>query len=159
MVHIEKWHPDRPISTVYYDAEKEIHFVKRFLCEVTMDKKVLFISESEGSYMDVVSTAYRPEAKIVYNKLLRETKNLPDNLINLADHIEVKGMKAQGNQVTKLKIKEIVLTHPIEGTEPWPEDVKIEEIESDEEDNDDSDDENTMEWDLSNGDDDQPTLF
>jgi topoisomerase-4 subunit A len=159
MVHIEKWHPDRPISTVYYDAEKEIHFVKRFLCEVTMDKKVLFISESEGSYMDVVSTAYRPEAKIVYNKLLRETKNLPDNLINLADHIEVKGMKAQGNQVTKLKIKEIVLTHPIEGAEPWPEDVKIEEIESDEEDNDDSDDENTMEWDLSNGDDDQPTLF
>ena len=159
MVHIEKWHPDRPISTVYYDAEKEIHFVKRFLCEVTMDKKVLFISESEGSYMDVVSTAYRPEAKIVYNKLLRETKNLPDNLINLADHIEVKGMKAQGNQVTKLKIKEIVLTHPIEGTEPWPEDVKIEEVESDEEDNDDSDDENTMEWDLSNGDDDQPTLF
>jgi topoisomerase-4 subunit A len=160
MVHIEKWHPDRPISTVYYDAEKEIHFVKRFLCEVTMDKKVLFISESEGSYMDVVSTAYRPEAKIVYNKLLRETKNLPDNLINLADHIEVKGMKAQGNQVTKLKIKEIVLTHPIEGTEPWPEDVKIEEVESDDDENDESDDdENTMEWDLSSGDDDQPTLF
>ncbi len=160
MVHIEKWHPDRPISTVYYDAEKEIHFVKRFLCEVTMDKKVLFISESEGSYMDVVSTAYRPEAKIVYNKLLRETKNLPDNLINLADHIEVKGMKAQGNQVTKLKVKEIVLTHPIEGTEPWPEDVKVEELDSEDDDNDESDDdENTMEWDLSGGDDDQPTLF
>ena len=160
MIHIEKWHPDRPISTVYYDAEKEIHYVKRFLCEVTTDKKVLFISESEGSYMDVVSTAYKPEAKIIYNKLLRETKNLPDNIINLADHIEVKGMKAQGNQVTKLKIKEIVLTHPIEGTEPWPEDVKIEEVESDEEENEDSDDdENTMEWDLSNGDDDQPTLF
>ena len=160
MIHIEKWHPDRPISTVYYDAEKEIHYVKRFLCEVTTDKKVLFISESEGSYMDVVSTAYKPEAKIIYNKLLRETKNLPDNIINLADHIEVKGMKAQGNQVTKLKIKEIVLTHPIEGAEPWPEDVKIEEVESDEEENDDSDDdENTIEWDLSNGDDDQPTLF
>jgi topoisomerase-4 subunit A len=160
MIHIEKWHPDRPISTVYYDAEKEIHYVKRFLCEVTTDKKVLFISESEGSYMDVVSTAYKPEAKIIYNKLLRETKNLPDNIINLADHIEVKGMKAQGNQVTKLKIKEIVLTHPIEGLEPWPEDVKIEEVDSEEDENDESDDdENTMEWDLSNGDDDQPTLF
>ena len=158
MVHIEKWHPNRPISTVYYDAEKEIHFVKRFLCEVTTDKKVLFISESEGSYMDVVSTAYRPEAKIIYNKLLRETKNLPDNLINLADHIEVKGMKAQGNQVTKLKIKEIVLTHPIEGIEPWPEDAQ-EENPVDEDTEVSDDDENTMEWDLSNGDDDQPTLF
>ncbi|MBI1835805.1 MAG: DNA gyrase/topoisomerase IV subunit A [Flavobacteriia bacterium] len=156
MIHIEKWHPDRPISTIYYDAEKEIHFVKRFLCEVTTDKKVSFIGEGEGSTMDVVSTAFRPEAKIVYNKLLRETKNLPDNIINLADYIEVKGMKAQGNQVTKLKVKEIVLTHPIEGLEPWPEENKsIEETVSD----DDSDDDNTMEWDLSNEDDDQPTLF
>jgi len=75
--------------------------------------------------MDIVSTAYRPEAKIVYNKLLKETKNLPDNVMNLADLIDVKGMKAQGNQVTKLKVKEIVLTHPIdESPEPWP-DLKV----------------------------------
>jgi topoisomerase-4 subunit A len=120
MMHIEKWVPDRPISTVYYDAEKELHYVKRFLCEVTSDKKVLFISESEGSYMDTVSTSYRPEVRIVYNKLLRETKNLPDNVVNIADLIEVKGMKAQGNQMTKLKVKEIVLTHEIDGGEPWP---------------------------------------
>jgi topoisomerase IV subunit A len=120
MMHIEKWVPDRPISTVYYDAEKELHYVKRFLCEVTSDKKVLFISESEGSYMDTVSTSYRPEVRIVYNKLLRETKNLPDNVVNIADLIEVKGMKAQGNQMTKLKVKEIILTHEIDGGEPWP---------------------------------------
>ena len=121
MVHIEKWIQDRPISTVYFDAEKEMHYVKRFVCEVQMDKRVSFISESAGSYMDVVSTAYRPEAKIVYNKLLKETKNLPDNVVNLADLIDVKGMKAQGNQMTKLKVKEIVLTHPIdESPEPWP---------------------------------------
>ncbi len=120
MMHIEKWVPDRPISTVYFDAEKELHYVKRFLCEVTSDKKVLFISETEGSYMDTVSTSYRPEVRIVYNKLLRETKNLPDNLVNIADLIEVKGMKAQGNQMTKLKVKEIILTHEIDGGEPWP---------------------------------------
>ncbi len=120
MMHIEKWIPDRPISTVYFDGEKELHYVKRFLCEVTSDKKVLFISESEGSYMDTVSTSYRPEVRIIYNKLLRETKNLPDNLVNIADLIEVKGMKAQGNQMTKLKVKEIVLTHEIDGGEPWP---------------------------------------
>jgi len=120
MMHIEKWIPDRPISTVYFDGEKELHYVKRFLCEVTSDKKVLFISESEGSYMDTVSTSYRPEVRIIYNKLLRETKNLPDNLVNIADLIDVKGMKAQGNQMTKLKVKEIVLTHEIDGGEPWP---------------------------------------
>jgi topoisomerase-4 subunit A len=156
MVHIEKWVPQRPISTVYYDAEKDLHYVKRFLCEVTTDKKVSFISEGEGSYMDVVSTAYRPNVRIVYNKLLKETKNLPDNEVNIADFIEVKGMKAQGNQLTKLKVKEIVLTHEIEGEEPWPEDVQVEGPDTDDEseevidaeEGEEGEDGTTIEWDL-----------
>jgi topoisomerase-4 subunit A len=165
MVHIEKWVPDRPISTVYYDAEKELHFVKRFCCEITSDKRVSFISEAEGSQMDCVSTAFQPKVRIVYNKLLKETKNLPDNEVALADFIDVKGMKAQGNQLTKLKVKEIVLTHPIEGDEPWPEDETLElagELADLEENGDDA---TTIEWDLTKGDDDtdevsdQPTLF
>ncbi len=164
MLHIEKWIQDRPITTVYFDAEKDMHFVKRFLCEVTSDKRVSFISEGAGSYMDLVSTAYRPEAKIVYNKLLKETKNLPDNVVNLADMIDVKGMKAQGNQMTKLKVKEIVLTHAIdEGKEPWPQDEVVE-IESEENEIIDSEDGDspTMEWDLTkkeDEDEDQMKLF
>jgi topoisomerase-4 subunit A len=166
MIHIEKWVPDRPISTVYFDGEKELHYVKRFLCEVHSDKRVSFISESAGSYMDAVSTAYRPEVKIVYNKLLKETKNLPDNVMNLADMIDVKGMKAQGNQMTKLKVKEIVLTHPIdEGKEPWPEEeapVTTDEIDT-EIDSEDGDSP-TVEWDLTkkpedDEDEDQMKLF
>ncbi len=155
MIHIEKWVPDRPISTVYFDAEKELHYVKRFTCEVTQDKRVSFISEAAGSYMDLVSTAYRPEAKIVFNKLLKETKNLPDQLLNLADLIDVKGMKAQGNQMTKMKVKEIVLTHPIdEGKEPWPN----QQPEQFTEELDPIEDAETpsMEWDLTKTEDDNP---
>ncbi|MFN5148187.1 MAG: DNA gyrase/topoisomerase IV subunit A [Flavobacteriia bacterium] len=165
MIHIEKWHPERPISTVYFDVEKELHFVKRFLCEVTTDKKVSFISEAEGSYMDVVSTAYRPIVKIVYNKLLKETKNLPDNDVQIADFIDVKGMKAQGNQLTKLKVKEIVLTHSIEGEEPWPEDIVEVDVTSHENPENEADDPPgdgtpTVEWDMTKKDDeDQMTLF
>jgi topoisomerase-4 subunit A len=155
MIHIEKWISDRPISTVYFDAEKELHYVKRFTCEVTQDKRVSFISEAPGSYMDLVSTAYRPEAKIVFNKLLKETKNLPDQILNLADLIDVKGMKAQGNQMTKMKVKEIVLTHAIEeGKEPWPNEQSEEIIEE----LDPIEDAETpsMEWDLTKTEDDNP---
>src|SRR3989338_4098500 len=165
MVHIEKWVPDRPISAVYFDAERELHFVKRFCCEITSDKRVSYISESEGSYLDVVSTAFRPKIKIVYNKLLKETKNLPDNEVEVADFIEVKGMKAQGNQLTKLRIKEVLLTHPIEGDIPWPEDETLDlELDTDSDDVDATDGEApTIEWDLSKPDEDdedvQPTLF
>ena len=154
MIHIEKWIQERPISAVYYDADKELHYVKRFTCEVTQDKRVSYISETQGSYLDVVSTAFRPEARIVFNKLLKETKNLPDQVLNLADLIDVKGMKAQGNQMTKMKVKEIVLTHTIdESPEPWP---QAEEILEETELLEDEAETPSMEWDLSKKEDDNP---
>ncbi len=121
MIHLEKWNPGHAISAVYYDGQKELHFVKRFECEINNKKRVVFISESEGSTLDVVSTAFKPEVKIVYNKHLKATKNLPDTILDLSSFIDVKGMKAQGNQLTKLKVKEVLLNHPIgASTEPWP---------------------------------------
>jgi topoisomerase-4 subunit A len=119
LIHIEKWNPDHPISVVYYDGEKELYFVKRFLVEVKSDKKTSFITEHESSELAVVSTAEHPEITISYNKRLKETKNLPDTIVQLDDFIDVKGMKSLGNQLTKLKVKEVVLNHPIEGDEPW----------------------------------------
>jgi topoisomerase-4 subunit A len=162
MIHIEKWEPHRAISAVYFDAERELHFVKRFQCEVTADKKVPFISESEGSYLDVVTTAYRPIVRIVYNKQLKETKNLPDNMVNIADFIDVKGLKAQGNQLTKLKVKEIVI-EPQEVEQIWPEEIQEQlEVEVENEiEHDNEVDGTTVEWDFtqSEEDEDQMTLF
>jgi topoisomerase-4 subunit A len=72
--------------------------------------------------------------------------------VNLADLIDVKGMKAQGNQMTKLKVKEIVLMHPVdESPEPWPdqkpkESTNEEEVEILEEDEEGPTP--SMEWDL-----------
>jgi len=125
MILIEKWQPHRAISAIYYDAERELHYVKRFLCEITSDKKVLFISDSEGSSLDIVSTAYQPKARIVYNKLLKTTKNLPDTIVEIANFIDIKGLKAQGNQLTKLKIKEVVIQEDNDLV-PWPEEQNME---------------------------------
>jgi topoisomerase IV subunit A len=124
LIHIEKWHPDHAITCIYYDGEKDMHFVKRFVIEVKTDKKTSFISESEGSRLDVVTTAYKPVISISYNKRLKETKDLKDKKVKLDEFIEVKGMKTVGNQLTKLKVKDITLLHPIAGTEPWPDDVE-----------------------------------
>lgn len=152
LIHIEKWHPERSIAAVYFDAEKELHFVKRFQVEIKSDKRTSFISESEGSRLDVVSTAYQPEIKIVFNKRLKETKNLDDKLIRLDEFIDVKGMKSQGNQLTKLAVKDIELTHQIAGEVPWPEPELSEDEEEDDidtEDNDDVDNEDDGDIELS----------
>ena len=125
--HIQKWNPKHAISAVYYDGGKSMHYVKRFLCEITSDKRVRFISEAKGSVLSAFSTAFDPEVTVVFNKQLKETKNLPDKIIQLGDFIEVKGMKAQGNQLTKYKVKEVLLNHAIsEGKTPWPEEQESE---------------------------------
>jgi topoisomerase IV subunit A len=153
MFHIEKWNPEHAISAVYYDGEKEIHFVKRFTCEVTSDKKVSFISESEGSQLNVATTAHKARVKIIFNKLLKATKNLPDKEILLDEFIDVKGMKTQGNQLTKLKVKEVVLALK-EGDETWPDDEE-EDDNTDPDDND--DDRNDGDDDNDSPDNDTPT--
>ncbi|MCB9224128.1 MAG: DNA gyrase/topoisomerase IV subunit A [Crocinitomicaceae bacterium] len=148
LIHIEKWHPERPLSVVYYDAEKDLHFVKRFLIEARPGKKTVFISESEGSTLDVVSTAFKPKVNIIFNKRLKETKDLEDKEIELESFIEVKGMKTQGNQLTKLKVKEIQLVGPIEGDEPWPEPEKPITTANSE---DDDEEPIEIEWDIDSG--------
>lgn len=112
--------------------------------------------------MHAVSTAYKPVFRVVYNKLLKATKNLPDTLIEFSDFIDVKGMKAQGNQITKLQVKEIVLEGTIEGEEPWPEEVTVAPDIDETQDNSDTDDEGTItvEWDMNEDEDDgQGSLF
>ena len=129
LIHIEKWHPNRPIACVYFDAVKDLYFVKRFLAEPS-NKKVLFISETEGAQMVMATTEYNPRILISYNKHLKATKNLPDKEEILNSFIDVKGLKAQGNQLTKLKVKSVELLPP---NEQWPiEEEDIETIEPDE---------------------------
>ncbi len=118
LIHIEKWYPERPVAAVYWDGAKELYYVKRFLAE-TSGKRVLFISEAEGSELAVVSIGVNPRINISYNKHLKATKNLKDKEEVVNELIDVKGVKAQGNQLTKLKVKEITLIPPAED-EVWP---------------------------------------
>lgn len=131
LISIEKWHQDRPIAAVYFNATKELYYVKRFLPE-SSTKKVNFLPDEDECELVVASAQFNPVINIEYNKRLKETKHLPDKQESLNDFIDVKGIKAQGNQLTKLKIKEITLLPAKEG-EDWPKDETTEEtVESDE---------------------------
>ncbi|MES2590787.1 MAG: DNA gyrase/topoisomerase IV subunit A [Bacteroidota bacterium] len=123
MLHIEKLNPTKPLTAVYLDGESKTHFVKRFLIE-NSDKKVLFISESEGSRLEIVTTDAIPVVQLKFSKV--KDKELPDEKINLVDFIGVKGYKAKGNKLSYSKVKEISLLPAVEV--PIEEDV-LEEFE------------------------------
>ncbi len=131
MIILEKWKPKKPISAIYWDGEKERYYVKRFLIE-NSEREDSFISDSPKSFLEVVSTDYRPVAEVVFNKL-RGKDQRPNEEINLEEFIAVKGVKAQGNQLTTHKVKQINLLDPLPFEEPEP--LPAEEIEVVEEEN------------------------
>jgi len=110
MILIEKLKADKPITAIYLDGEKKEYFVKRFLIEPS-DKKVLFISEFEGSLLECVSSDLLPIAQVKFYK--NKGKDIANEEIKLADFISVKGLKAKGNRLSQNKIKEINLLDPI----------------------------------------------
>jgi topoisomerase IV subunit A len=124
VIVLEKWHPKKPISTIYYDGEKERYFVKRFLVE-NENKEEIFITEHEKSQLEIVSTDWRPVAEIVFAKAKGIQKE--NQTIDLEQFISVKGIKALGNQLTADKLKQVNLLKSLPYEEP--EEVQPEEIE------------------------------
>ncbi len=124
MVVLEKWVPNKPISAIYYDGEKERYYVKRFLVE-SEGKEEIFITEHPNSQLEIVATDYRPVAELVFAKVKGSQKE--NQTIDLEAFISVKGFKALGNQLTTDKLKQVNLLEPL----PYeaPEEVVAEEIE------------------------------
>ena len=121
MIVLEKWKPKKPVSVIYYDGEKERYYVKRFLIE-TEEKEEVFISEHSKSQLEIIVVDYRPVAEVIFSK-----RSLDKKEINFEEFIAVKGIKAQGNQLTTDKIKQVNLLDSLPFEEP--EELAAEEVE------------------------------
>src|SRR5690606_38977255 len=131
MVVLEKWVPKKPITAIYWEAEKERFYVKRFILE-NEDRAENFIGDNPKSYLEIVSTDYLPVAEIIFFKE-RGKDQRPNDLVDLDEFISVKGIKALGNQLTSLKVKQINLMDPkpfVTPEETAPEDMEVVEEDS-----------------------------
>ncbi len=152
MIVLEKWNPKKPLSAIYYDGEKERYYVKRFLIEHE-NKEDLFISEHPKSFLELVSTDWRPVAEIDFTK--QRGKDLkPNQTVDLENFIAIKGIKAMGNHLTSEKVKNMNALEPLPYEEPKenePKDIEV------------VDEENIMpeqeKKGSKEGDSEQPTLF
>lgn len=125
VIHLEKWIPEKPITAVYFDTEKDRYFIKRFLIE-TVGKEDSFIKEDVT--LLYIGFDWLPILKVNFEK--PRGKEQPESLvINADEFISVKGYKALGNQITDKKIKTVELKEAL----PYniPEDKDIHDIEVD----------------------------
>ncbi|ROI00012.1 DNA gyrase/topoisomerase IV subunit A [Chryseobacterium daecheongense] len=107
---LEKWRPEQPVTCIYYDGEKEIYFIKRFLLENTTNVQTFMPSEHPKSFIENIIVANDSTAEIIFAK--DKGKERDPEIINIDEFIAVKGIKAIGNQFTKFKVKAINITIP-----------------------------------------------
>ena len=128
---LEKWNPEQAVSCIYFDGEKGIYFIKRFLLENNVNVQTFMPSEHPKSFIEFVGTSDNCTAEIVFAKD-KTGKEKENEIINIDEFITIKGIKAMGNQFAKDKVKTINITIP-EPVEEIEEEPELEEIESDEE--------------------------
>ena len=104
MIIIEKHNPLKPISVIYFDGQKQNFYVKRFLIDKSYNK-LSFISDHKESYLEFVSTDWRPQIEIVYKK--DKGKERKKEILSLEDFISIKGLKSFGNKLSTNKINNI----------------------------------------------------
>ncbi len=119
MIVLEKWIPNKPISAVHYDGDKQRYFVKRFMID-NPNKEERFISEHPKSQLEIVATDFRPMAEVVFSK-----RSLEPVRLNFEEFISVKGIKAIGNQLTTEKIKQVNLLDPLPYEAPQEEEIEV----------------------------------
>lgn len=108
---LEKWNPKQAISCIYYDGDKKIYFIKRFLLDNTANVQSFMPSEHPKSFIEFVGTRDGSLAEITYLKD-KNNNEKPAETINIDEFITVKGIKTIGNQFIKEKVKSINVVVP-----------------------------------------------
>ena len=120
---IEKFDPQKVVSCIYFDGGSKNFYVKRFMIETsTSNKKFHFVSDYKQSYLQLVSTAKQPQARVV----LQKGKETVDVEYDLDMLIDVKGWKSMGNRLSSHPVKEIQPIEPVKGEAESSEDEDLE---------------------------------
>ncbi len=130
VLHVEKFHPEKPIAAIYVDGDSKQYMAKRFMIETsTADKEFVFVSEAIGSRLVAVTTAESPEVEIEVSKGKDKAKKT--ETINMEDLVDIKGWKAIGNRLSEYKVTKVTLVQDDEpGYEEPGEDADEEVTES-----------------------------
>jgi topoisomerase-4 subunit A len=130
MLMIEKYNPEKVYTVVYFEGKSKNYMVKRFMFENTViGKQSSVINDESGSKLILISGAAQPIAKV---EQLKGKTQIPETTeFNLADLIDVKGMKAMGNRLSAHAVQSVVLIseHDDDTDVPDPEPNTVEESE------------------------------
>lgn len=113
---IEKYHPGKVYSAVYWDAEQKFYYVKRFTLEES-EKPQCFINENPESKLISLTEVEYPRFEIKFGG---KHKNRDNEIIEVAEFIGVKSYKAKGKRLTSFMVENIQEIEPVLKSENKP---------------------------------------
>ncbi len=133
---LEKHKPKKIYSVIYFDAEQEYYYVKRFELEPN-EKLLSFVGDHPESRMISITEVEYPRFEINFGG---KNKDRKPEIIEVAEFIGIKSYKAKGKRLSKYQVELVNELEPIKGLQETEEEIEeapeVDEIveESDEED-------------------------
>jgi topoisomerase-4 subunit A len=108
---LEKYKPNKVYSVIYFDAEQDYYYVKRFELEPN-EKLLSFIGDHPESRMISITEVEYPRFEINFGGRNKDRK---PEIIEVAEFIGVKSYKAKGKRLTKYQVELVKELEPIKG--------------------------------------------
>jgi len=109
VIVVEKFRPEKIFSAVYYDADLEYYYVKRFTIDPN-DKLTSFIGENKESRLIQLTEVEYPRLEVSFGG---RHKNRENEIIEIADFISVKSYKAKGKRLSSYEVKVVKELEPL----------------------------------------------
>ncbi|MFC2151118.1 DNA gyrase/topoisomerase IV subunit A [Bacteroidota bacterium] len=106
---VEKFRAEKIFSAVYYDADLEYYYLKRFAVE-PFDKLTSFIGDNEESKLLKLTEVEYPRLEVSFGG---RHKNRENEIIEVADFISVKSYKAKGKRLSNYEVKVVKELEPL----------------------------------------------
>ena len=106
---IEKYKENKVYSAIYFDAELNFHYVKRFVLE-PVEKLTSFIGDHPESKLIKLTEVEYPRFEIQFGG---KNKSKNPEIIEVAEFIGIKSYKARGKRLTKYQVEMIQELEPL----------------------------------------------
>jgi len=114
---VEKFRQEKIFSAVYYDADLEYYYIKRFIID-PIDKPTSFIGDNEESRLIKLTEVEYPRLEVSFGG---RHKNRENDIIEVAEFIGVKSYKARGKRLSNYEVKVVKELEPVIVKEEEPE--------------------------------------
>ncbi len=117
---IEKFHAEKVASVVYFDAEQDFYYVKRFALDEVQGKRLSFIGDNPQNKLVSITWVHYPRLEITFGGKNAGREN---EIVEVAEFIGVKSYKARGKRLTNYDVENIAELEPTVKDEDEQEDV------------------------------------